>query len=169
MELIASDQITGETGGGIMKTSEHKAGKMKFMTALLAILILVLGSGCSLFMAYKQPDKKDLAVLNKGTLRNLVVLELGQPAFTETKNNVRNDVFVFVQGYSSGVKASRFALHGAADVLTFGAWEVLGTPVEMAADGTKVKVQVAYDARDCVDYIQVFEGNDELKGINSRR
>jgi hypothetical protein len=128
---------------------------MKYVNTLLAIIILILGSGCSLFMAYKQPDKKDLNVLNKGTPRALVIAELGQPAFTETKDNVR--------------KAGRVAFHGAADLLTMGLWEVLGTPVEMAADGTEVKVQVAYDARDCVDYIQVLKGDDQFKGINSKR
>jgi hypothetical protein len=142
---------------------------MKYVNTLLAIIILILGSGCSLFMAYKQPDKKDLNVLNKGTPRALVIAELGQPAFTETKDNVRNDYFIFVQGYSSGAKAGRVAFHGAADLLTMGLWEVLGTPVEMAADGTEVKVQVAYDARDCVDYIQVLKGDDQFKGINSKR
>ena len=142
---------------------------MKYVNTLLAILILILGSGCSLFMAYKQPDKKDLNVLNKGTPRPLVIAELGQPVFTETKDDVRNDFFIFVQGYSSTAKASRVAFHGAADVLTLGLWEVLGTPVEMAADGTEVKVQVVYDARDCVDYIQVLKGDDQFKSINSKR
>jgi len=54
-------------------------------------------------------------------------------------------------------------------VLTFGLWEFLGTPVEMAADGTQVKVQVAYDAGDCVDYIQVLKGDDQFKGLNSKK
>lgn len=142
---------------------------MKYVNTLLATLILILGSGCSLFMAYKQPDKKDLHVLNKGTPRALVIAELGQPTFSEAKDNVRNDYFIFVQGYSSGAKASRVAFHGAADVLTLGLWEVLGTPVEMAADGTQVKVQVVYDAVDCVDSIKVLEGDDQFKGINSKK
>ena len=142
---------------------------MKFISALLALVIFGLGSGCSLFMAYKQPDKKDLNVLNKGTPRALVIAELGQPAFTETRDNVRNDFYIFVQGYSSGAKASRLAFHGAADFLTLGLWEVLGTPIEMVADGTEVKVQVAFDASDCVDYIQVLKGDDQFKGINSKR
>jgi len=120
-------------------------------------------------MAYSQPDKKDLNVLNKGTPRTLVVAELGQPAFTETRDDVRTDIFIFVQGYSSGAKAGRVAFHSAADVLTLGLWEVLGTPVEMAADGNEVKVKVAYDARECVDYIQVLKGDDQLKGVNSKR
>ena len=141
---------------------------MKYINTLLAILILILGSGCSLFMAYKQPDKKDLNVLDKGTPRALVIAELGQPEFTETKDNLRNDFFIFVQGYSSGAKASRLAFHGAADVLTFGLWEVIGTPVEMVADGTQVKVQVVYDAGDCVDYIKVLKGDSQFKGVNSK-
>ena len=139
---------------------------MKYINTLLAILILILGSGCSLFMAYKQPDKKDLNVLDKGTPRALVIAELGQPEFTETKDNLRNDFFIFVQGYSSGAKASRLAIHGAADVLTFGLWEVIGTPVEMVADGTQVKVQVVYDAGDCVDYIKVLKGDNQFKDVN---
>jgi len=73
-----------------------------------------------------------------------------------------SDPIKFVQGYSSGAKAGRGAFHSAADVLTLGLWEVLGTPVEMAADGNEVKVKVAYDARECVDYIQVLKGDDQL-------
>ncbi|UCG07098.1 MAG: hypothetical protein JSV83_00105 [Desulfobacterales bacterium] len=142
---------------------------MKLKNLLLATLVFILGSGCSVFMAANQPDKKDINVLNKVTPRIHVIAEFGQPAFTETKDNIRSDIFTFVQGYSSGVKASRAAFHGVADVLTFGLWEVVGTPVESVADGTEVKVQVTYDESDCVDYIQVLKGNDLIKGINSKR
>ena len=166
---IGCFKSTDPIGGDTMKTLKPKERKMRFIAALLAMLIFIPMSGCSPFMALKQPDKKDLNVLNKGTPRSLVISELGQPAFTETKDSVRSDFFVFVQGYSSGAKASRAVFHGAADVMTFGLWEVVGTPVEAVADGTKVKVEVFYDARDRVDYIQVLEGDDQLRGLNSKR
>lgn len=35
--------------------------------------------------------------------------------------------------------------HGVMDVLTLGIWEVAGTPIESAADGTKMSYEVSYD------------------------
>jgi hypothetical protein len=119
-------------------------------------LLLVLGlsihllTGCSVFMAAKQPPKKDLTVLNVGTPRNVLIAELGSPVHTETKDGLRTDVYNFVQGYSKGAKAGRAVFHGAADVLTLGLWEVVGTPTEATFDGNRMSVEVRYDASDRV-------------------
>jgi hypothetical protein len=56
------------------------------------------------------------------------------------------------------VKAGRALVHGAADVATFGLWEVIGIPAEAIADGTDVKVEVKYDAQQVVQSVTVFEG-----------
>jgi len=48
------------------------------------------------------------------------------------------------------VKAARAFFHGAADVFTFGLWEVIGTPAEAIFSGSKMKVEVVYDAEDRV-------------------
>lgn len=106
--------------------------------------------GCSVFMAAKQPKKKDLAVLNPGTQRPLLIAEFGAPIHTETKDGNKVDVFSFVQGYSTGAKTGRAVFHGAADVFTLGLWEVVGTPTEAILDGQDMAVQVNYDAGDKV-------------------
>lgn len=118
-------------------------------THILVISMATVG-GCSVYMAAHQPDKKNLNVFEPGTPRNLVLAEIGQPKATEMRNGRRVDVFSFVQGYSKGAKAGRAAFHGAADVLTLGLWEVVGTPTEATFDGSKVAFEVTYDKNDKV-------------------
>lgn len=101
-------------------------------------------SGCAVVKATNQPDKKNMSVLSAGTPRSYVIAEIGTPAFTEEKNGERVDIFAFKQGYSKGVKVGRAFFHGAADLMTLGMWEVVGTPFEAIADGTDMKIQVTY-------------------------
>lgn len=121
-------------------------------TALLVLSAATasLQSGCSVFMAAKQPDKKNLGLLEPGHHRAQLIAEFGAPIHTETKDGNKVDVFRFVQGYSTGAKTSRALFHGAADVFTLGLWEVVGTPTEAAFDGNDMAVQVNYDAQDKV-------------------
>lgn len=117
---------------------------------LLVAVGLLSQTGCAVFMAARQPPKKDLSVLQEGTARSLVLAELGQPVATETRDGRRMDVFAFVQGYSKGAKAGRALFHGAADVFTLGLWEVVGTPTEAVFDGSKKSFEVTYDENDRV-------------------
>jgi len=123
---------------------------------LMYIAIAILGgqlSGCSVYMAATQPGKKDTNVLVVGTPRSIVIAELGQPTSIEVKNNKRTDYFSFVQGYSKGTKTGRAVFHGAADVLTLGLWEVVGTPTEAIFSGDKVIYEVIYDKDDKVEKV----------------
>ena len=122
---------------------------------LIGIAIAILGqlNGCSVYMAATQPEKKNTNVLAVGTPRSIVIAELGQPSSTEVKNNKRTDYFSFVQGYSKGAKTGRAVLHGAADVLTLGLWEVVGTPTEAVFSGDKVIYEVIYDKDDKVEKV----------------
>jgi hypothetical protein len=111
----------------------------------------LFSSGCSVVMATKQPAKKDLTVLKPGTERDRVIAELGVPVSSEKLDGGgKKEIYTFLQGYSTGVKASRAIFHGAADVFTFGIWEAVGTPIEGAFDGKKISVRVIYDAGDKV-------------------
>jgi hypothetical protein len=92
------------------------------------------------------PSKKEVGLLTPGIPRSLVLAELGQPVATETRTGKRVEVYSFVQGYSKGVRVSRSIAHGAADVLTLGLWEAIGTPTEATFDGTRVAHEVTYDA-----------------------
>ncbi|MBI1953818.1 MAG: hypothetical protein HYS41_06830 [Candidatus Omnitrophica bacterium] len=119
--------------------------------AFASCLALVLTSaGCAVFMAAKQPPRKDLSVLSYGKPRSLLTAELGPPVLTDMRNGKRVDVFSFRQGYSKVAKGGRALFHGAADIFTLGLWEVIGTPTEMVFDGTKMSFEVTYDENDRV-------------------
>ena len=115
---------------------------------------VVLSAGCSVYMAAHQPGKKDLSLLSKGTPRPVLLTEFGKPADSRMVNGLREDFFTFTQGYSSGVRTSRAVFHGAADVLTLGLWEIVGTPTEATFDGTKMAVDVKYDKNDLVEQVR---------------
>ena len=86
----------------------------------MLVLVMAVGNGCSVYMATKQPEQKNLDVLSVGTPRAHLLAELGQPTVTEMRDDKRVDVFSFVQGYSKGAKAGHAIWHGVADVFTLG-------------------------------------------------
>ena len=67
------------------------------------------------------------------------------------------EVFRFIQGYSTGAKAGRALFHGAADVVTLGLWEVVGTPAEAVFSGDEMAYQVSYDKDDRVDQVTALK------------
>ena len=127
--------------------------KIKTIASLFAVVgfLMMTQTGCAVFMAAKQPPKKDLSVLSRGTPRSMLLAELGQPTATEMREGKKVDVFSFTQGYSKPAKAARAVFHGAADVFTLGLWEVVGTPTEAVFDGTKMALEVTYDGDDRVE------------------
>lgn len=124
---------------------------------VFASIGLICFSGCSVFMATRQPDYKDLSVLEVGHHRADVVAELGKPLLSEEKEGKKIDVFAFTQGYSKGNKVSRAVFHGVADVFSFGLWEVIGTPTEAIANGKEIKVEVMYDQDDKVEKVNYLQ------------
>ena len=131
----------------------------------LIIVALYIFSGCSVYMAAKQPEKKNMTVLSEGTPRGHVIAELGSPIHSEQTSDGKMDIYKFVQGYSKGAKAGRALFHGVADVATLGLWEVIGTPVEGIADGTEVTVEVHYDKDDRVSTVKSLSGESEVEPI----
>ena len=113
-------------------------------------------SGCSVFMATKQPEKKDISLLTEGVSRAVLISEFGAPVISEYKNDKRFEIFKFVQGYSTGAKAGRAFFHGAASVATLGLWELVGTPAEITFNGDEMAFQVSYDENDLVDEVKLI-------------
>src|SRR5690606_18998954 len=111
---------------------------------LMIAFAALLQSGCSVVMAAWLPPERDLSVLTPGVSRSRVVAELGKPLSSQEKPYGSMDVFAFKQGYAPPVKYSRLMLHSAADVLTWGLWEVVGTPIEASFQGEQVRAEVAY-------------------------
>lgn len=124
---------------------------------LLLIALISTMSACSVFMAAKQPEKKDLSLLKEGVSRAVLISEFGAPVVSEYKDGKRYEIFKFVQGYSTGAKAGRAFLHGAASIATLGLWELFGTPTEITFNGDEMAFQVSYDENDTVDEIAMIK------------
>ena len=50
-----------------------------------------------------------------------------------------------------------------ADFFTLGLWEIAGTPIEGAASGTQVKVEVLYDENDRVEAVKAYSGGHKVQ------
>ena len=138
-----------------MKTNakRHENGFCGVMQGLLlAACLLFTLTGCSVFMAAKLPDKKNIEVFTPGVPRQVVLAEMGLPSSYEDRDGVRSEVYKFKQGYSQEAKISRAVLHGTADILTFGLWEAVATPTEYHFSGTDTIVRVTYDRNDRPDW-----------------
>jgi len=120
-------------------------------------------SGCSVYMAAKQPTKKKLSVLSEGTPRSHVIAEIGAPIHTDDLEDGKMDIYKFVQGYTKRAKVGRALVHGVADVFTLGIWEAVGTPIELVADGSEVTLEVFYDEDDRVKIINAISGEKVLE------
>ena len=110
-------------------------------------------TSCSVFMAAKQPDKKNVDLFKVGTPRSMLLAEFGMPTVSELRDGKKYEIYKFIQGYSAGAKAGRAVFHGAADVLTLGLWEVVGTPVEGTFSGDEMAYEVSYDQESRVDQV----------------
>lgn len=122
---------------------------MKSKGIKVAVCMVAMLSGCSVYMASNQPTAKNLDLLKEGTPRTLLIAEYGVPLETKTvAGSSKCEVFKFTQGYSSGAKATRAVFHGLADVFTLGLWEVIGTPTESVFTGDFMVYEVCYDETD---------------------
>ena len=121
---------------------------------IVYISLVLFCSGCSVFMAAKQPDAKDISLFKVGTPRSLLLAEFGLPTAAETRDDGKKyEIYSFTQGYSTGAKAGRAVFHGAADVLTLGLWEIIGTPTEGVFDGDAMAYEVRYDSDSKIDQV----------------
>ncbi|SDT91822.1 hypothetical protein [Nitrosomonas ureae] len=131
--------------------------RRRFLLTLQCLIWAMVISGCSVFMAAKQPEKKDIDLLKEGVTRTQLISEFGAPVISEYKNGKRFEIFKFVQGYSTGTKAGRAFLHGAANVATLGLWELVGTPTEITFSGDDMAFQVQYDESDVVEEVVIIK------------
>ena len=136
-----------------MRAAPCRFRRWSMASAALLGLAAFGATACSPVLAAKQPSRRDVDLLSAGVPRNLLLAELGQPIATETRNGKRVEVFSFVQGYRKGVKVARTIGHGAADVMTLGLWEVIGTPTEATLNGHRVAYEVTYDASDRIEQV----------------
>ena len=114
--------------------------------ALITIVVVGFLSGCSVGMAMSGKPTPDLGVVKKNATRGEVELQLGAPVKVSTMEN-GNVLNVYEYEVGNDPSAGRAVGHAVMDVLTFGIWEVVGTPIE-GFQGDKHQVQVEYDEND---------------------
>lgn len=135
----------------------------KLFSLFLVAAVLLTQQGCAVFMAVKQPARKDVSLFRIGTSRSLLIAEFGSPVTTEERDGKKYEIFKFTQGYSCPVKAGRALFHGAADVFTLGLWELIGTPTEMVFNGTEIAYEVSYDENNRIADIDLLKQGSTLE------
>lgn len=126
----------------------------RIIALMLVCLVAVSISGCAVGMALHGRPDVDLAALHIGQPRDEVIMILGQPIKTATLEEGRMDIFECQKG--NAPSTGRAVGHAAMDVLTWGIWEVVGTPVE-AMGSSKFRVTVTYDKEDKVSKLKTGE------------
>jgi hypothetical protein len=132
---------------------KNQDGAVTIIRFLFITLFAIMLTSCSVFMAAKQPDKKNVDLFKIGTPRSMLLAEFGMPTVAELGDGKKHEIYKFMQGYSAGAKAGRAVFHGAAHVLTFGLWEVIGTPVEGTFSGDEMAYEVRYDEESRIDQV----------------
>ena len=112
------------------------------MLMLVALGIVPLLSGCSVGMALSGQKEPNLAVCRIGANRSDMEVQLGQPTAVKSLAD-GGQACSYEYQVENAPSAGRAVAHGAMDVLTFGLWEAVGTPVE-ALQGKKYKMTVTY-------------------------
>lgn len=130
---------------------------MKFVLTLALVVAVTVVSGCGVYMAAKQPDKKNVDLFKVGTPRGMLLAEFGLPVVAEERDGRKYEIYKFVDGYGAGAKAGRAVFHGAADILTLGLWEIVATPTEGAFSGDEMAFRVRYDNDDRVDEVAALK------------
>lgn len=107
-------------------------------------------AGCSALLALNGSPPLDYSRFKPGTPREHVLAKYGLPIFSEIKDGRTVDTYEFEEG--DDVAPHRVSLHLAADVLTYGAWELIATPYEFF-QGDDVTYVVEYGFDDTVQSV----------------
>lgn len=122
---------------------------------LVALILLLPLGGCSVGMALSGTETPDVSYCTLGETRSDIELEMGPPLAVE---DLPDGSQVCTYEYIVGNEASpeRAIAHGSMSVLTFGLWELVGTPLE-ARQGQTYRMTVTYDADGRADEVVITE------------
>jgi hypothetical protein len=126
------------------------------------LLVIFALPGCSVYLALKQPEPKNLSVLEPDAPRSLIIKELGLPLKTEEHGGKKVDEFKISKGYSKELKMLRAGIHLTADAFTFGLWEIFGIYLEKKDRPPDLSLEVQYDVHDRMTSFKVLSGDDLL-------
>ena len=124
------------------------------------LLITLLLSGCAVAMsANRSTYKGDPSIIQPGADRMHIESTFGSPNMTASLDRGETKVIYKIdpEAHRAGAKGAAVAGHVVADVLTFGAWEVIGTPLELAAQDKFTTYIIVYDANNKVKSVEVVK------------
>ena len=127
---------------------------MKKFIALL--LIVPMLSGCAVGMALSGKRDRDISAVRRDMHREDVMFHMGADNLVGQKTTEEGSVDVFEIQKGNAPSVGRAVGHLVLDVLTYGIWEIIGTPLE-AAGSDMLEVTVYYDKEDMVTKITAKE------------
>jgi hypothetical protein len=108
------------------------------------VLLMAATSACSIGMALSGDPEPDIEACHLGADERDIEDELGPPVSARSlPDGSRECVYEYALG--TAPSPERAIAYGTLDVLTFGLWEAIGTPVE-ALQGQTYRMTVVYDA-----------------------
>ena len=134
---------------------------MKLIVYIVAVIIVaVMLSGCAVGMALSGKRTPNISNIRREMHRDEVIMTLGQPLKTMTKEDGgRVDEFKYQVG--NDPSGGRAIGHAVMDLLTFGAWEIIGTPIE-GFQGKTNYITIGYDKDDKVIKVVTGESLDAM-------
>ena len=113
------------------------------------------------------PNKKNLDVLHEGSSRYQLIGEFGPPVYTDSKNGITTDVFIFEQGHSDTAKYLRAAGYGAAALYTIGLSEIFCPAIEGNIKYYKIQAEVQYDQDQQVSLVKLTRDGIPIPAMTS--
>jgi hypothetical protein len=120
---------------------------MRPVRLIAVVLLPLLLAGCSVAMsANRSSYKGDPAMIQPGAERAMIESTFGPPNMTAAMEGGKLKAVYKIDpdAHTAGAKGVAVAGHLIADVLTLGLWEILGTPLELAAQDKFTNYIVVY-------------------------
>lgn len=130
------------------------------MKILSLLLIASMLSGCAVAMsANRSAYKGDPSIIQPGADRMHIESTFGSPNMTASLNDGETKVIYKIDpnAHRAGTRNAAVAGHVVADVLTLGAWELIGTPLEVAAQDEFSTYIIIYDKANKVKSVEVVK------------
>ncbi len=128
-------------------------------STLTLISLLFLG-GCAVAMsASRSTSKGDPAMMQVGADRAVIESTFGAPNMTAGLDDGKTKVIYKIDpdAHSAGGRGAAVAGHVVADVLTLGLWEMVGTPIELAAQDKYTNYILVYGQDNKVQSVETIK------------
>jgi hypothetical protein len=127
---------------------------------LVMIPLVVALAGCSIAMsANRQSYRGDPAIIQVGADRDAIESALGPPDILTGLDNGRNKAIYKIDpnAVRSSTKTVEMAGNVVFDVLSFGLWEVVATPIELGSQDKITNYIITYSADRKVETVDTFK------------